>query len=132
MSQAKAPPKYVILDQLCRGYGLPKPEYFENVKPLLEFKLNDLKNRIPEIEKEIEKMGAINMKALEDFESYRKEVEEVRKKADKLDEERKIVLEMIDKIEVKKINVFIGPNNAGKSSFLQSIATLTESAVPTS
>lgn len=25
-------PKYVILDRLCKGYGLPKPEYFEGVK----------------------------------------------------------------------------------------------------
>jgi len=82
-------------------------KYYENVKPLEEFKLNDLKSRIPEVEKEIDKMGAVNMKALGDFEHFKKEVDEVRGKADKLDQERKAVLEMIDKIDVRKLNIFM-------------------------
>ncbi len=70
----------------------------------------DIQSKIEEKEnllKEIEKLGAINMKALENFESYKKEVEEVSLKAQKLEEERKAVLEMIDKIEVRKLNVFM-------------------------
>ncbi len=80
---------------------------YSPVETLKEAALGELKKRIPEIEKEIEKLGAINMKSLENFESFRKEVEEVREKTAKLDEERKAVLEMIDKIEVRKLNVFM-------------------------
>ena len=80
---------------------------YDGVKALQEFRLNDLKKRIPEIDKEVESLGAINMKSLENFGSYRKEVDEVREKALKLEEERKAVLEMIDKIEVKKLSVFM-------------------------
>lgn len=67
----------------------------------------ELQKRIPEIEKQIKKLGAINMKALERFEELKKEVDFVKEKADKLEEERKAVLELIDKIELKKINVFM-------------------------
>ena len=47
------------------------------------------------------------MKALEDFDRFKKEVDDVRGKANKLDEERLAVVEMIDKIEVRKLNVFM-------------------------
>ncbi|MCR4369167.1 MAG: AAA family ATPase, partial [archaeon] len=80
---------------------------YASIKPLAEFVLNDLKKRIPEIEREIEKLGAINMKSLENFDSYKREVDDVRMKAQKLEEERRVVLEMIDKIEVKKFRVFM-------------------------
>ncbi|MBI4210349.1 MAG: AAA family ATPase [Candidatus Diapherotrites archaeon] len=80
---------------------------FSAVEPFKEFQLNELKKRIPAIEKEIEGLGAINMKSMENFDSFRKEVDDVREKAVKLDEERKAVVEMIDKIEVRKLNVFM-------------------------
>ncbi|MCR4335852.1 MAG: AAA family ATPase [archaeon] len=99
LQQSKNEVRIVDLEEEFKDY--------ENVKILSEFVLNDLKTRIPEIEKEIEKLGAINMKALENFDAYKKEVDNVREKATKLDEERKAVIEMIDKIEVKKLNVFM-------------------------
>lgn len=82
-------------------------EEYEGIELLKGKNINELKKRIPEIEKEIASLGAINMKALESFENYRKEVVGVREKANKLEEERQAVLEMIDKIEVKKLNVFM-------------------------
>ncbi len=80
---------------------------YANIEVLAQFSLNELKKRIPEIEKEIEGLGAINMKALEDFDAFRKEVDEVREKANKLDAERQAVVEMIQKIEVRKLSVFM-------------------------
>ncbi len=88
---------------------------YANIKPFAEFNLNELRKRIPNIEKEVEGLGAINMKALQNFDAYKKEVEDVREKANKLDEERKAVVEMIDKIEVRKFNVFMECfNHVGK------------------
>ncbi|MFH1391067.1 MAG: LAGLIDADG family homing endonuclease [Candidatus Diapherotrites archaeon] len=99
LNQSKNEVRIVDLEEEFKDYSA--------VKVLSEFVLNDLKTRIPEIEKEVEKLGAINMKALENFDAYKKEVDDVREKATKLDEERKAVIEMIDKIEVKKLNVFM-------------------------
>jgi len=80
---------------------------YSAIEPFKEANLNELKKRLPEIEKEIEKLGAINMKSLENFDAFKKEVDDVRQKANKLDEERLAVVEMIQKIEVKKFNVFM-------------------------
>ncbi len=80
---------------------------YSSIEPLKDANLNELKKRLPEIEKEIEKLGAINMKSLENFDTFKNEVDDVRQKANKLDEERLAVIEMIQKIEVKKLSVFM-------------------------
>ena len=80
---------------------------FAAMELLKEAELPALRNRLPKIETELSKIGAVNMKAIQSFEDYKKEVDDVRGKALVLDEERKAVLEMIDKIEVKKLNVFM-------------------------
>ena len=69
--------------------------------------VQELREKIPAIEKEIKSLGAVNMKALESFEEKKKEVDDLTDKAQKLDMERKAVLEMIDKIELKKLNIFM-------------------------
>ena len=80
---------------------------FEGTSILKEANPNELKKKLPEIEGQIKKLGAINMKALERFGELKKEVDSVKEKTDKLEEERKAVLDLIDKIELKKINVFM-------------------------
>ena len=112
IQQSKNEVRIVDLEEEFKDYA--------NVKLVKEFKLSDLKSRLPQIDKDIEKLGAINMKSLENFDSYKKEVEDVREKADKLDKERQAVLEMIDKIEVRKLNVFMDCFNhiSGKFSEL--------------
>jgi len=99
LNQSKNEVRIVDLEEEFKDYA--------NVKVLPEFVLNDLKKRIPEIENEVEKLGAINMKALENFDAYKKEVNDVREKTNKLEEERRAVIEMIDKIDVRKLNVFM-------------------------
>ncbi|MFH1586523.1 MAG: chromosome segregation SMC family protein, partial [Candidatus Diapherotrites archaeon] len=99
IEQSKNEVRVVDLEQELNEY--------EGVKMLKEFTLPELKKRVPEIEREIAALGAINMKALESFDHYRVEVEDMRGKAKKLDEERLAVLNLIDKIEVKKLNIFM-------------------------
>ena len=69
--------------------------------------VQELRQKIPDFEKEMKSLGAVNMKALESFEEKKREVAELTGKAQKLDEERKAVLEMIDKIELKKLSIFM-------------------------
>ena len=80
---------------------------YETIKLLEIFKLGELRGRVSEIEGELMAIGAVNMKALENFDQYNTEVLDIKQKADKLDEERKAVMEMIDKVEVRKLQVFM-------------------------
>ncbi len=82
-------------------------EPFKEEPRLKEFNESESKKRFGEIEKKIGSMGAINMKAIESFNELAEEVKDVRAKVEKLDEEKNAVLELIEKIEVKRTNVFM-------------------------
>ena len=99
LEQSKNEVRIVDLEEEFKDYS--------TIEVLKEFNLNDLHKRIPNIEKEIEELGAINMKSLENFDVFKKEVDDVRLKATKLDEERRAVVEMIEKIDVRKLSVFM-------------------------
>jgi len=80
---------------------------FKEIERIKEFVLKELQERLKAIDKRIEELGAINMKALASFNQLEAEVIDVRKKVEKLDEERLAVVEMIEKIDVKRTNVFM-------------------------
>ncbi len=80
---------------------------FESVKSLSNSNTIELKKRVGEIESEIRGLGAMNMKALERFDELKKEVLDIKGKAEVLEVERKAVLEMIEKIDLKKKEVFM-------------------------
>ncbi|MBI4044442.1 MAG: AAA family ATPase [Candidatus Diapherotrites archaeon] len=80
---------------------------FENVKTFSGKTPEELKRRTVELEKQIAGLGAINMKAIERFDELKSQVNDLKEKAGKLDEERHAVLEMIGKIELRKLEVFM-------------------------
>jgi len=55
---------------------------------------------------ELAKIGAVNFKAIEQYESFATEFEEYKKRYEKILEEKKAVLEMIEQIELKRKEVF--------------------------
>ena len=99
---------------------------FVGVKILAEDNLVKLKNRIEEIEKGITRMGAINMRALESFGEFEKEMQDIKSKADKLEQERLAVLEMIEKIEDKRTRVFMDCFEQVSANFNKMYSTLAE------
>ena len=82
-------------------------KHFEGVKFLEGVEIVELKKRIPVLEHEMKQLGAINMKALEDFGHYEKEVLAIRDKTQTLSEERLAVLDMIKGIDVKRGEAFM-------------------------
>ncbi len=80
---------------------------FEGSQTLESFEAPKLRSRLPEIEHEIARLGAINQKALENFSEYEREMLEIKKKNDRLEEERLAVLDMIQKIEDRRTRVFM-------------------------
>jgi len=80
---------------------------FEDIEKLGGKTIDELKSRNIEVEKRLDDIGAVNLKAVDNFNELKKEVDEITQKSEKLDEERMAVLDMIDKIDVKRTNVFM-------------------------
>jgi chromosome segregation protein len=90
---------------------------FEGIEVYTSKGLEECKERIGTIEKRLNDIGAVNMKAVDNFNELKKEVEDIQGKANKLSDERLAVLDMIDKIEVKRTNVFMECFNEVNKNF---------------
>jgi chromosome segregation protein len=90
---------------------------FVGVSPYTSKSLEECKEKIIYIEKRLTQIGAVNLKAVDNFNELKKEVDDVQSKANKLTEERLAVLDMIDKIEVKRTSVFMECFNEVNKNF---------------
>ena len=90
---------------------------FIGVAPYTSKSLEECKEKIIFIEKRLIQIGAVNLKAVDNFNELKKEVDDVQSKANKLTEERLAVLDMIDKIEVKRTFVFMECFNEVNKNF---------------
>jgi chromosome segregation protein len=78
-------------------YG--KVKYIEQEPSVLE-------RNIKEINRKINLLGLINMKAIEEYQNSKKEFDEIKEKYDRIVKEKKAVLEMIKNIELRRKEVF--------------------------
>ncbi len=90
---------------------------FEGIEPYASKSLDECKERLAFIEKRLNDIGAVNFKAVDNFNELKKEVDDIQQKATKLGEERMAVLDMIDKIEVKRTSVFMDCFNEINKNF---------------
>ncbi len=122
--------KYKKIDSLINNINIEKSKMdvrkkdlddeakeFENIEVKNEKSIEELKERNVVISKKLEEIGAVNMKAVENFTELKKEVDEMQEKASKLEVERLSVLDMIDKIDVKRTNVFMNCFNEVNKNF---------------
>ncbi len=80
---------------------------FENVSVLHNMNLPELKQELGRLDKQIEKLGTINMKALDSFQEQKKELEEIKHKVEILQNEKDSVLDLMEQIEFKRTSVFM-------------------------
>lgn len=80
---------------------------FNEFKVLSNVGIEELKKEIPQIERKIEQLGAINLKAMQNFEELKAEIDDVKQKVGKLEEEKQAVMDLMEKIEVKRRTVFM-------------------------
>ncbi|MEM5793549.1 MAG: AAA family ATPase, partial [Candidatus Aenigmatarchaeota archaeon] len=80
-------------------------ERYEGVQ-YLEEKIEVLEEKIEQTTSELNSLGLVNMKAIEEYEKFKGEFDELKKKYDSIRDERDAIIEMIDKIENKKKEVF--------------------------
>jgi chromosome segregation protein len=90
---------------------------FEGIEPYSSKSLEECKDRLGTVERKLSEIGNVNMKAVDNFNELKKEVEDIQGKTNKLTEERLAVLDMIDKIEVKRTNVFMECFNEINTNF---------------
>ncbi len=79
--------------------------------------IQELEKQVRETTEEINKLGPINQKAVEEYDIIRNEFTELSKKFYKLKEERMAVQEMIDEIETKRRNTFMKTFNEVRDEF---------------
>ncbi|MEM5793725.1 MAG: AAA family ATPase [Candidatus Aenigmatarchaeota archaeon] len=78
---------------------------YGEIKPI-EKGIKALEEAIEQTVKELNSLGAVNFKAIEQYEKFKAEFDEYKKKYEKILEEKKAVLDMIEKIEEKRREVF--------------------------
>jgi len=79
--------------------------------------VSNLKAKLESIEAELQNYGYVNMKALEMFNVYEKEVKDISVKTDKLKTEKESILNLVDEIEGKKLRSFTDTFDALKRNF---------------
>ncbi len=72
----------------------------------LDEKLHTLQSHIRKTEQELATIGPVNMKAIEEFEKFKSEFDVYKQKYEKILEEKKAVIDMINEIEVKRKETF--------------------------
>ncbi|MEM5815164.1 MAG: AAA family ATPase [Candidatus Aenigmatarchaeota archaeon] len=84
---------------------------------IVSLDIKELEKRLKDVEDELNKIGNVNFKALEEYEIFKKEFEELKVKYDKILEEKKSVLKMIEEIENKRREVFFSTLNKVSEEF---------------
>jgi len=83
---------------------LEELEIFDEIE---EGDIEELKEKIVEYTAEIRKLGTLNMRAIEEFEKYKKEYEDLKEKVDKIIEEKYAILKVINELENKRKEKFM-------------------------
>ncbi|NOZ81564.1 MAG: AAA family ATPase [Candidatus Micrarchaeota archaeon] len=84
-----------------------------------------MENRISQILSELRDLGPVNMKAVEEYKLLKKDYDELKKKVEKLEDERERILELMMDIERKRRNVFMETLRAVSEQFKKVFRDLT-------
>jgi len=76
------------------------------LKPFIDLEVSTLKNKERDCIIQIEALGPVNMKAIEDFEVVSREFGDFRSKVDKIVEEKKSIEDAISQIEERRLETF--------------------------
>ncbi len=80
---------------------------FEGELPEVKESITKLKERLFRLERELQHLGSVNLRADQDYEEELERFRDYEEKHAKLQEERKAIKEMIEEIETKKLKTFM-------------------------
>ena len=106
-----------------------KSEYeefdLEGFTDFLDWSLDKLHDEIRRCISEINRLGPVNMRALEEFKVMNVEFEELKKKLDKLLEEKEAIVKIFNEVETKRKEKFMETLNEVSSAFKKIYSDLT-------
>jgi len=88
-----------------------------------------LKEKIENIEAILLKIGNVNLRALEIYESIKEEYEKIKEKVDKLESEKQGIIRVIEQIDRKKKKTFINTLNKINELFSRNFSQLSEKGI---
>lgn len=100
-------------------------EDFRDVREFINISEDELKERVRKYVIEINKLGPVNMKAIEEYKTINVEFEELKRKLDKLLEEKDAVLKIVDEVEKKRYDKFMETMNGIGENFKRIYSDLT-------
>ncbi len=98
---------------------------YQDVKLVRGVGIDELKVRVAETERELAKIGNVNLRALEVYDDIQKEHKTLVEKADKLKLEKDDVLKIMQEVESKKAEVFMKTYNVIVKNFKTIFSNLT-------
>ncbi len=103
-----------------------KMEEFKDVKKFMDLEEKDLKIRIEMLTKEINSLGPVNLKAIDEFKTINVEFLELKKRLEKLLEERDAIRKTAEEIESKRKAKFFSVFNKVRENFSRIYHDLTD------
>jgi len=100
-------------------------EDFKDVKEFLKLSEDELKERVRQYIIEINRLGPVNMKALEEYKTINVEFEELKKRLDKLLEEKDAIMKIVDEVEKRRYDKFMETMNIIAENFTRIYTDLT-------
>ncbi len=100
-------------------------QQYEGVKLDTEKDEQQLKNEISKFERMVQDIGSVNMRALEVYDDAEKQYKEFLEKKDKLAKEKEDVMQMMNEIEGKKKELFMGTFEIVNTNFKHFFTMLT-------
>lgn len=87
--------------------GQLKKRKEKELEPFIKFDVPKLKDRKKEVMSQMQSLGSVNLKALDDFETIKTEYEDFKEKVDRIIEERDSILETVEEIDEKRTKTFM-------------------------
>jgi chromosome segregation protein len=103
-------------------------EDYREVKEFFRQSAEELQERVRRVLIEINKLGLVNMKAIEEFQTINVEFEELKKKLDRLLEEKDAVMKVVQEIETKRYDKFMETFNDINQNFTRIYLDMTGGA----
>ncbi len=86
-------------------------------KEFYDMPVEEMESKVRQFVREIDAIGAVNMKSIDEFENFRDEFEQLRKRYEEVIKERDSIMAMIDQIESRKKETFMKTFNAIAANF---------------
>jgi chromosome segregation protein len=90
---------------------------FSDVKEMIKSSIQELQDNVRKYIVEINSLGPVNMRAIEEFKTINVEFEEMKKKLDRLLEEKAAVIKIVHEVEKKRYDKFMETLNKISENF---------------